>query len=86
MPVTFVATNVLQDHINIHSGENHMCVKFVVTHTPIDRNTLDTTHDVSSVENFLKQEFLLNLTIRRNAENCFLSEKRGRDNHIKGYS
>ena len=30
MPVTFVATNVLQDHINIHSGENHMCVKFVV--------------------------------------------------------
>ena len=30
MPVTFVATNVLQDHINIHTGENHMCAKFVV--------------------------------------------------------
>ena len=30
MPVTFVATNVLQDHINIHTGENPMCVKFVV--------------------------------------------------------
>ena len=30
MPVTFVANNLLQDHINIHTGENHMCVKFVV--------------------------------------------------------
>lgn len=30
MPVTFVATNVLQDHTNIHTGENHMCAKFVV--------------------------------------------------------
>ena len=26
MPVTFVAHNVLQDHINIHTGEKHMCV------------------------------------------------------------
>ena len=30
MPVTFVANNVMQDHINIHTGENHMCVKFGV--------------------------------------------------------
>ena len=30
MPVTFVAHNVLQDHINIHTGESHMFVKFVV--------------------------------------------------------
>ena len=30
MLVTFVATNVLQDHTNIHTGENHMCAKFVV--------------------------------------------------------
>ena len=27
MPVTCVANNVLQDHINIHTGENHMCVQ-----------------------------------------------------------
>jgi hypothetical protein len=30
MPVTFVANNVLQDHINIHAGETHMFVKFGV--------------------------------------------------------
>ena len=25
MPVTFVANNVLQDYIDIHTGENHEC-------------------------------------------------------------